>query len=171
MTTARPSWLNVFCGEAGRLIGQCVNKRAALPVWGIRQGPDAWTQSDARSTHTHISLSRRQPHTKHFLHRVRVGSARDHRTPQPDIGKPEPSKLFCDSGLNVESDRAPPFTRADQPPVRSFHRPPKGLSSGGRQRRAPTSPCTHGPPPLNSRTLFAMTSVRVQPRMGRFGVH
>jgi hypothetical protein len=25
--------------------------------------------------------------------------------------------------------------------------------------------------PLNSRTLFAMTGARIQPRMGRFGVH
>jgi hypothetical protein len=29
VTTVKPSWLIVFCGEEGHLIGQCVNKRAA----------------------------------------------------------------------------------------------------------------------------------------------
>ena len=31
VTTVKSSWLNVFCGEVGRLIGYCVNKRAASP--------------------------------------------------------------------------------------------------------------------------------------------
>jgi hypothetical protein len=50
------------------------------------------------------------------------------------------------------------------PPYRAGQRPrPWRL-------RAPRWPCRRRPLPLNSRTLFAMTGARLQPRMGRGGV-
>ena len=178
VTTVKPSWLNVFCGEVGRLIGQCVNKRAAA-----EKGQPAGAPSPA------VTMTRLYTKPPRMLHVdlapldssswLRLRSAATSKQILP----PRPPQAI----RSIHATRC----RADTPSlpicavirtrrkrhalaiVCAFHRAFAGTPGGGRQSEVLASPRSRAPPlaplmsrrsrprrrrpPLNSPTLFAMT--------------